>query len=151
MSLFDAVDPSGEYLAFVRAFHSRQNIDKNILYVHGDGSNGKTTLSQAIQLAFPKGMKRLPMNYLDTNINDHLLTDGIFLVKISDDVVSEHVVNEINKITANYPHIGFIIEYNIPPPLALNCKVIYCQSKFEHTKDFKIENHVADIKALVIN
>jgi hypothetical protein len=48
-NIFDEIDPSGKYLDFVKEFYRyskyKGNISKNnILYIYGNGDNGKTTV-----------------------------------------------------------------------------------------------------------
>ena len=50
--IFSSVDPSGVYRDFVKGA-LRSQPQKSILWVWGDGNNGKTTLGRAVQKAYP--------------------------------------------------------------------------------------------------
>ena len=44
MSLFHNVDPSSQYLDFIRSVFAKRPLSSNLLFVHGNGNNGKTSL-----------------------------------------------------------------------------------------------------------
>lgn len=148
MSLFASVDPSGKYLEFAREFYSGKGQDKNFLFVHGLAASGKTTLFRSIQENFSKRVITVILS--DMN-NEMIVPADVFLVRIIGEYFIDDYVDQINRLAAKYPQVGFIIEWLEPPPNGLNCNVVHCPNQFGPRAGFKLHDHLADVKNAIIN
>ena len=149
MSLFTDVDPSNVYLNFVRAFQQDKPLDTNLLFVFGDGSNGKTTLFRAIEYAFPFGVKSMPLYYVGTANMEQLfrsVNKEVFLIKIVCELFRKEKVKLINSFIKSYPGIGFIIEGSEKPPNELNCISVNTPNHYRFKSEFKVVNHVDAVR-----
>lgn len=158
MSLFSDTDPSGthitpargQYLSFARSFLcGDSNAGYNLLYVYGDGNNGKTTLFETVKRSSPDKVACVPFPISNHRFYEKIIAEGISFVRINNESadrgdLSGQIIEEINGFVARYPNVGFIIESNYQPPDELKCIKLLCKERF-NDKSFNVLDHVETI------
>ncbi|SNW62385.1 Hypothetical protein ORPV_481 [Orpheovirus IHUMI-LCC2] len=140
VKLFQDIDPTNTYLQFVKNFLGTKDSssvgNRNLLYVHGNGNNGRSTLFTNIRNAFENEVWTYDTNKISLkDVEKFLQVHNTKLLRFCDynDFRGEYVL-ELEKIANKYPDVGFIVESNVAVPEGFSGLVLKCVNSFTNTR-----------------
>lgn len=121
MSIVNEIEPTNIYVNYVKDCLKGKTPPTKILWVYGNGNNGKTTLIKGTMLAFPNKIIRI-RSMIATELKGKIASDILNRYHNGDEYV---ILSEDNKI------MGSIFEINEKPHQDIVCTSVELKNTFK--------------------